>query len=156
MEITRKQTAHGGLRFLILTDEDPKTHVARAVIANIQSQTVRRVPNVPALLRSELWQTINQSDPTLDELVRLVPLLRRFRGIELCLGTGETAWVRWRQWSSDSAVTQSLLTETTRRLIIPDYEPDADHYLAVQAAALLGGEVLDSPRSTLSLGDAAY
>ena len=51
---------------------------------------------------------------------------------------------------------QRLLTETTRQITVPAYEPDADYFLASSAAALTGGEVVDLPRSELVLGEEAY
>lgn len=156
MELIRRQTQRGRTRFLLLTDPDPKTGAARAVIADMQAQTVERVKDAAALLRSAAWQPLTKADPDLDVLVRRVPALRRHRGIEIRLPSGVTAWILWRQWSSASADTQRRLTETTAPIPIPPYEPDADHFLAVQATALLGGSVLDAPRSALSLGPEAY
>ena len=156
MEIVRKQTARGLSRFLILTDPDPKTGTARAITVDVQAQTVARVKNAAALLRSADWRPLTPADPDLDELVRRVPALRRHRGIEIRLPSGVTAWILWRQWSSASADTQRLLMEATAPLHVPAYEPDADYFLAVQAASLLGGMVLDAPRSVLPLGQEAY
>ena len=156
MEVYRTQISRTQSRYLVLTDPDPKTGVQRAVIADIQAQTVRRVKSVPALLRAERWQIPSKEDLALDALVQLVPALRRHRGIEVRLGSGVTAWILWRQWTSGDAETQALLTQTTQLIPIPAYEPDGDYFLAAQAVEMLGGEVLDAPRSALVLGDGAY
>ncbi len=141
---------------MLLTDPDPKTGVLRAVVADAEAQTVRRVKSVPALLRSEKWQAPGKDDLTLDALVRQVPALRRYRGIEIRLPSGITAWVRWREWSSGDADVQALLTQTTQKLSIPAYEPDGDYFLASRVVKVLGGEVLDAPRSVLVWEDDAY
>jgi len=154
MELYRKQITRGRAQFLVLTDEDPKTHAMRGVVVDTQAKTVRRVPNIASRLRLEPWQSLAASDPTLDALVRLVPALRPFRGIEIRLPSGDTAWIRWRQWSSDSREALTLLAETTRAVTIPAYEPDGDYFLAAQAVAVLGGQVVDNPRAAASLGEA--
>ncbi len=156
MELIRRQIQRGHTRFLILTDPDPKTGAARAVIVDRQARTVERVKNAAALLKTAAWQPLTKADPSLDDLVREVPALRRYRGIEIRLPSGVTAWILWRQWSSASADTQRLLAEATAPLSVPAYEPDGDYFLAVQAAALLGGEVLDAPRSVIILGQDFY
>ena len=156
MELVRKQTQRGQTRFLILTDPDPKTGAARAVSVDVQGQTVERVKNAAALLRSAAWQPLTQADATLDELVRKVPALRRHRGIEIRLPSGVTAWVLWRQWSSADAASQAQLSALTKEVVLPAYEPDGDHFLAEYAANVLGAEVLDPPRTALNLGGEAY
>jgi len=156
LEIYRTQISRAQSRYLVLTDKDPNTGVQRAVIADIPAQTVRRVKSVPALLRAERWQMPGKSDLDLDALVRQVPALRRYRGIEIRLPSGAAAWVLWRQWSTADAGAQARLTETTQQISIPAYEPDGDYFLAAHAAAILGGEVLDAPRSALVLGNDAY
>ncbi len=140
----------------MLTDPDPKTSALRGVIVDVLSQTVRRVKSVPALLRAERWQVPGKDALTLDALVGAVPALRRHRGIEIRLPSGVTAWILWRQWSSADPGTQALLTQTTQPLAVPAYEPDGDYFLAACAVEILGGEVLDPPRSSLSLGEDAY
>ena len=156
MEIVRKQTARGLCRFLLLTDPDPKTGAARAIAVDVQAQAVARVKNAAALLRSPVWQPLTPADPTLDELVRQVPALRRHRGIEIRLPSGVTAWVLWRQWSSADAAVQAELSALTQNAVIPAYEPDGDYFLADHAAKMLKAEVLDPPRSVLSFGREAY
>lgn len=156
MEIYRAQKQKNSVRYLILTDADLKTGALRAVVVDAEAQTVQRVKSIPALLRSEQWQKPGEDALTLDALVRQVPALRRHRGIEIRLPSGVTAWVRWRAWSSADAETQALLTRTTQEISIPAYEPDGDYFLAVQATQILGGEVLDAPRSAFALGEAAY
>ena len=156
MEIYRTQNRSAGMRYLILTDPDPKTGVLRAVVADTETQTVQRVKSVPALLRSEKWQTPGKDAPALDTLVQEIPALRRHRGIEIRLPSGVTAWVLWREWSAADADVQALLTETTQSIAIPAHEPDGDYFLASHAAKVLGGEVLDPARSVFALGEAAY
>ena len=155
MEIYRTQTDRTRRRYLVLTDPDPKTGAARGLIADISAQTVQRVPSVPALLRAERWQMPGSDALDLNALVRQVPALRRYRGIEIRLPSGVTAWVLWRQWTSADAGAAARLVQATQAVPVPAYEPDGDYFLAVQAAALLGGEVLDPPRSTpADLGEA--
>ena len=156
MEIYRLQKGPAGTRYLILTDPDPKTGAFRAVVADTELQTVRRIKSVPALLRSEKWQTPGKDAPALDALVQEIPALRRHRGIEIRLPSGITAWVLWREWSAADAEVQALLTQTTQPLAIPVDEPDGDYFLATHAVKVLGGEVLDPPRSVFALGEAAY
>ena len=156
MEVIRKQMLRGRTRYLILTDPDPATGIARAVIADPQAQTVARVRSVPALFRSEVWQPLAGSDPALDDLVKSIPALRRYRGIEVRLHSGVSAWIRWRQWSSENADAQALLTETTGAMDVPKFELDGDYYLALQAVAVLGGRILDKPRSEYSAPDEGY
>ena len=128
----------------------------RGVIVSVEAGTVARVPSVPALLRAEAWQPIDRVDPTLVELVQRVPALRRFRGIEVRLPGGETAWIRWRVWSSENAAALTRLRQATEALAVPAYEPDGDYFLACRAVALLGGKVLDPPRSVPALGEESY
>lgn len=156
MEVYRTQTSRTQVRYLVLTDPDPKTGDQRGVIADAQAQTVKRVKSVPALLRAERWQTPGKEALTLDALVQLVPALRRHRGIEIRLRTGVTAWILWRRWSSADAAALALLTQTTQEVPIPAYEPDGDYFLASRAVEVLGGEVLDAPRSVVVLEDDAY
>jgi hypothetical protein len=156
LEVYRTQISRAKSRYLILTEPDAKTGILRAVVADIQAQTVQRVKSVPALLRSERWQMPGKDDLTLDALVRQVPALRRHRGIEIRLASGRTAWILWRQWSSANAEIEALLTQTTQQISVPAYEPDGDYFLASRAAEILGGEVLDVPRTILALGDETY
>lgn len=156
MQLVRKQRPLSRGRFLILTDPDPKTGAVRAIIADAQAQTVERVKNAASLLRSAAWQPLTPADPDLDALVRRVPALRRHRGIEIRLASGVTAWVLWRQWSCAEAAVQARLSALTQNASIPAYEPDGDYFLAEYAAKALGAEVVDPPRSVLSLGNEAY
>lgn len=156
MELIRKQLAHGLTRYLILTDKDLKTGADRAVIADPRAQTVQRVPDLPKLLRSEDWRALTSNDLTLDELVRQMPALRRFRGIEIRLPSGAAAWICWRRWECPDPDALALLTETTAAASIPAYEPDGDHFLAAHAVEVLGGEVLDPPRSAYASGSESY
>ena len=156
MELVRKQTVRGQARFLLLTDPDPKTGAARAVTVDVQAQTVERVKNAAALLRSPDWQPLTTADPDLDALVRQVPALRRYRGIEIRLPSGVTAWILWRQWSSADAAAQARLSALTQDAVIPAHEPDGDFFLAEYAAKALRGEVLDPPRTAWSLGPESY
>ncbi len=156
MELVRKQRIRNRARFLILTDPDLKTGTARAITVDMQAQTVERVKDAAALLRSAAWQPLTSADPDLDTLVRWVPALRRHRGIEIRLLSGVTAWVLWRQWSSANPEVQAQLSALTQDFSIPAYESDGDYFLAVHAAKTLGGEVLDPPRSVPDLGSEAY
>ena len=153
MKLHAKQNKH---KFLISLDDDPKAASGAGLLVDTQAKTVQRVKDVPKLRKQSRWEPITGSDPTLDELVQRVPALRRYRGIEVRLPAGETAWIRWRQWSSESAAAQKLLADTTQAISIPAYEPDGDYFLAVQAVTILGGEILDAPRSVLILEDEAY
>lgn len=156
MEVYRTQISRTEVRYLVLTDPDPKTGVQRGIIADVLAQTVRRVKSVPALLRAERWQIPGKENLTLDALVRAVPALRRHRGIEIRLPSGSAAWILWRQWSSADAAAQALLMQTTEPVSIPTFEPDGDYFLASYAVEVLGGEVLDAPRSVVALGEDAY
>ena len=156
VELVRKQKSRGRERFLLLTDPDLKTGAARAVIADLSAQSVERVRNAAVLLRSPEWQPLAKNDPSLDDLVRRVPALRRHRGIEIRLASGAAAWILWRQWSSADPTVQARLTALTGEVSVPAYEPDGDFFLAAYAAKLLGAEVVDPPRTTLNLGSEAY
>ena len=156
MELARKHSQRGRARFLILTDPDPKTGTARAITVDVQAGTVERVKNAAALLRSPAWQPLASADPDLDALVRRVPALRRHRGIEVRLPSGVTAWILWRRWSSADPEAQARLSALTQNAPVPAYEPDGDYFLADYAAKALGAEVVDPPRSVLSLGSEAY
>lgn len=156
MEVYRTQISRAGVRYLVLTDPDPKTGTPRGVIADVPAQTVQRVKSVPALLQAERWQMPGKENLTLDALVRAVPALRRHRGIEIRLPSGSAAWILWRQWSSADAAAQALLMQTTEPVSIPTFEPDGDYFLASYAVEVLGGEVLDAPRSVVALGEDAY
>lgn len=156
LEVYRAQISPTLARYLVLTDPDLKTGALRGVIADVPAQTVKRVKSVSALLRAQRWQMPGKDDLTLDALVKAVPALRRHRGIEIRLPSGSAAWILWRQWSSADAAALALLTQTTGPLAVPAYEPDGDYFLASCAVEVLGGEVLDAPRSALILGDDAY
>ncbi|MGI4789572.1 MAG: hypothetical protein ACRYFS_12060 [Janthinobacterium lividum] len=142
--------------YLISTDGDPKTPAGIGILVNTEAKTVQRVPSIQKLMKQGRWEPITNGDPSLDRLVQMVPALRRYRGIEIRLASGITAWIRWRNWSSDNAAAQALLMETTGPLTMPKFELDGDYYLASQAVALLGGQVLDAPRTVLTVTDDAY
>ena len=156
MKFYAKQLQSGKPLFLLSTDGDPKTRASKGLLVSTKAKTVERVRDLPAVLKSGSWKPAAGNDPTLDALVRLVPALRPYRGIEVRLMSGKTAWIRWREWSSDDAKTLGLLTQTTAALVAPKYEPDGDFYLASQAIHLLGGEVLDPPRSRIIVPDDTY
>ena len=156
MKLIRKQIARGVTTYLLLTDKDLKTGADRAVIADPTAQTVQRVPDLPKLLRSEAWRALTSDDLTLDELVRQVPALRRYRGIEIRLPSGVAAWICWRRWECPDPPALALLTETTAAASIPAYEPDGDYFLATHAVETLGGEVRDPPRSAYAAGSESY
>lgn len=143
MKVYAKQGNH---LFLVSTDGDPDTREGSGVVVDTDAKTVQRVKQVQKLVRQGKWKSIRENDPTLDQLTARVPALRPYRGIEIRLTDGTTAWVRWQQWFSGSPAAQERLTGTTRALIIPIDELDGDYFLATQAVATLGGEVLDRSR----------
>ncbi len=154
MELVRKQNLRGRARYLLLTDPDLKTGIARAVIADAQAGTVKRARDAAPLLLSAAWLPLTTSDPSLDDVVRQIPALRRHRGIEIRLPSGITAWILWRQWTSADTAAQAQLAALTAGVAVPAFEPDGDWFLADYAAKVLGGNVLDPPRSALNLGGA--
>ena len=156
MKLYSKQIQQGKPIFLLTTDGDPKTRASKGLLVSVKLKTVERVRDLPAVLKAGSWKSITGSDPTLDALASLVPALRPYRGIEVRLTTGKTAWICWRQWSSEDANAQALLTQATSALVAPKYEPDGDYYLATQAMSVLGGEVLDPPRSRIVVPDDTY
>ncbi len=156
MELSRKQTVRGAARFLLITDPDPKTAVPRGLVADPETQALERVRDARPLLRSPAWKPLLPGDPTLDDLTRRLPALRRHRGIEVRLGGGRSAWVLWRRWTSADPALQAALTALTESVAIPAFEPDGDWFLAGFAARALGGEVQDPPRSAVNLGADAY
>ena len=156
MELYSKQIHQGKPIFLLATDGDPKTRASKGLLVSVKLKTVERVRDLPSLLKQGFWKPITGSDPTLEVLAKLVPALRPYRGIEVRLKSGKTAWIRWREWSSDDTKTLGLLTQATAALVAPKYEPDGDFYLATQAMELLGGEVLDPPRSRVIITDVTY
>ncbi len=156
MNLRSRQAQRGKIRFLIETDPDPKTGIQRGLVVDLSTGSVQRVPSIPALLKAERWHLLEEGDPTLDDLVHQVPALRRFRGIEIRLPSGMTAWVLWRRWTSTDTALEARLSEITAALAVPAYEPDGDYFLALACAARLGGDVLDPPRSAPALGDEAY
>ena len=156
MKLYSKQIQQGKPIFLLETDGDPKTRASKGLLVSVRSKTVERVRDLPSVLKQGFWKSITGSDPTLDALATLVPALRPYRGIEVRLTTGKTAWICWRQWSCEDAKVQALLTQSTSALIAPKYEPDGDYYLATQAMSVLGGKVLDPPRSRIIIPDDTY
>ena len=155
MEIVRISRREPG-RCLLLTDPDPKTGALRGIIADAGAHTVERVRDAAPLLRSADWQPLRAGGPTLDDLVVQIPALRRHRGIELRLPSGAAAWILWRAWTSADPALQAALSALTADAAVPAFEPDGDWFLADYAATLLGAEVMDQPRSALSLGREAY
>lgn len=146
----------GNHLFLVSTDGDPDTWQGAGVVVDTKDKTIERVKQVQKMMRQGKWKSLGKNAPTLDKLVHLVPALRPYRGIEIRLPDGVTAWVRWRQWSSANTVAQALLQATTGALSVPAYELDGDYYLASQAVAALGGEVLDLSRAPEEASAAAY
>ncbi len=146
----------GNHLFLVSTDGDPDTWQGAGVVVDTKEKTVLRVKQVQKLVRQGGWKSPGKNAPTLDQLVRLVPALRPYRGIEIRLPEGTSAWIRWRQWASADAAAQNLLQETTGALSIPVYELDGDYFLASQAVAVLGGEVLDCSRAPEEASADAY
>ena len=156
MRLYAKQTKQGKDRFLLVTRGDPETRGSMGLVVDMGNKTVQRVRDLRKFVRLSPWQPMAPGDPSLDQLVQRVPALRPYRGIEVCLPGGETAWIRWGRWTSESVTTQETLAQTTDGVTIPVYELDGDYFLATQAMAALGGKVLDPPRSFLSLPDDAY
>jgi len=156
MKLYAKQLQSGKPLFLLSTDGDPKTRESKGLLVSTKAKTVERVRNLPLVLKSGSWKPVAGNDPSLDALVQLVPALRPYRGIEVRLPSGQTAWICWREWSGEDAKALALLTQATSALVAPKYEPDGDHYLASLAMELLGGEVLDPPRSRIVVPDDTY
>ena len=153
MKVYAKQGNH---LFLVSTDGDPDTWEGAGVVVDTSAKTVQRVKQVQKLVRQGKWKAIRENDPSLDRLTARVPALRSYRGIEIRLADGTAAWIRWRQWTSDNPAAQESLTETTRALIVPIDEMDGDYFLATQAVAISGGEVLDRSRAPEPPPDSAY
>lgn len=156
MDLYRTQPGFPAPRYLVITDGKPTTRTCRGLIVVLTPPSVRRVKDVRALLRQERWLPPTPGGLTLDGLTARVPALRPFRGIEVRLPSGETAWVCWRQWSGANEETLTLLSEMTAPLTVPVGEPDADFYLAAQAVRTLGGAVLDPPRAQAPAPNEAY
>ena len=157
INVTMKVYAQQGNHlFLVSTDGDPDTWEGAGVVVDTSAKTVQRVKQVQKLVRQGNWNFPGKNAPTLDKLVQRVPALRPYRGIEIRLPDGTTAWIRWRQWSSANPTVQERLTETTRTLTVPVYELDGDYFLAAQAVAVLGGEVLDQSRAPAEAAEEAY
>ena len=146
----------GNHLFLVSTDGDPDTWQGAGVVVDTKEKTILRVKQVQKLVRQGNWKSPGKNMPTLDKLVQMVPSLRPYRGIEIRLPDGTSAWIRWRQWSSVNTATQDLLQETTGPLSIPAYELDGDFFLASQAVAALGGEVIDHSRAPAEASVTAY
>ncbi len=156
MKLYAKQLQQGKPLFLLSTDGDPKTRESKGLLVSTRAKTVERARNLPLVLKSGTWKPTAGNDPSLDALVQLVPALRPYRGIEVRLPSRQTAWICWREWSGEDAKVLALLTQATAALVAPKYEPDGDYYLASQAMEMLGGEVLDPPRSRIVVPDDAY
>jgi hypothetical protein len=153
MNVYAKQGNH---LFLVATDGDPNTWEGSGVVVDTKEKTVQRVKQVQKLVRQGKWKAIRENDLTLNQLTARVPALRPYRGIEIRLADGTAAWIRWHQWSSDNPAAQERLTEITYAVTIPIDELDGDYFLAVQAVAALGGEVLDPSRAPEPPPDSAY
>ncbi len=153
MKVYAKQGNH---LFLIATDGNPGTWEGAGVVVDTKEKNVQRVKQVQKLVRQGKWKAIRENDLTLDQLTARVPALRPYRGIEIRLADGTTAWIRWRQWSSENPAAQERLTETTRSLTVPVYELDGDYFLATEAVAVLGGEVLDRSRAPEEPPESVY
>ncbi len=153
MKVYAKQGNH---LFLISTDGDPDTWEGAGVVVDTKEKTVLRVKQVQKLVRQGKWKTIRENDPTLEQLTARVPALRPYRGIEVRLPDGTTAWICWRQWTSDNPAAQERLTSITSALSVPVYELDGDYFLATEAVAVLGGEVLDRSRTPEEPPESVY
>ncbi len=153
MKVYAKQGNH---LFLVSTDGDPDTWESAGVVVDTKEKTVQRVKQVQKLVRQGKWKAIRENDLTLDQLTARVPALRPYRGIEIRLPDETAAWIRWHQWTSDSPAAQERLTEITCALVVPVYELDGDYFLATEAVAVLGGEVLDNSRAPEEPPESVY
>ena len=147
MRLSHTQTLRGRTRYLLLPEDPQAANPDAGLIAALEPPAVHRVKSVPLLLRRERWQPVGPDAPTLDALTARVPALRPFRGIQIRLPGGETAWLRFGRWTGGPAATLARLTATTAALNVPAHEPDGDYFLASEIVRQLGGEVLDPPRA---------
>ncbi len=156
MRLSHTQTLRGTVRYLLLPEDPSAAHPDAGLAVTLDPPAVQRVKSVPQLLRRERWQPAGLDAPTLDALTARVPALRPFRGIQIRLPGGETAWLRFGRWTGGPAAALARLTAHTAALSVPDHEPDADFFLASEIVRELGGEVLDPPRAFAPAPAEAY
>lgn len=156
MRLSHTQTLRGTVRYLLLPEDPQAANPDAGLTVTLDPPTVQRVKSVPQLLRRERWQPVGPEAPTLDILTARVPALRPFRGIQICLPGGETAWLRFGRWTGGPAATRARLTARTAALSVPTHEPDADFFIASEIVRVLGGEVLDPPRAFAPAPAEAY
>ncbi len=156
MHLSHTQTVRGTTRYLLQSDDARAARPDTGLIVMLTPPSVQRIKNVPLLLRRERWLPASPHAPTLDELTAQVPALRPFRGIQIRLPGGETAWLRFGRWTGGPAATLARLAARTAALPVPAHEPDSDYFLASEIVRLLGGEVLDPPRALAPAPAEAY
>ena len=156
MRLSHTQTLRGRTRYLLLPEDPQAANPNAGLVVTLDPPAVSRVKNVPLLLRREQWLPAPSDAPTLDALTARVPALRPFRGIQIRLPDGDTAWLRFGHWTGGSDAVLARLTSTTAALSVPAHEPDGDYFLASEAVRLLGGEVLDPPRAFAPAPAEAY
>ncbi len=156
MRLSHTQTLRGTVRYLLLPEDPQAANPDAGLMVTLDPPAVQRIKNVPQLLRRERWQPVGPDAPTLDALTIRVPALRPFRGIQIRLNGGETAWLRFGRWTSGPAAMLARLTARTAALSVPAHEPDSDYFLASEIVRLLGGEVLDPPRALAPAPAEAY
>ena len=147
MRLSHTQTLRGTVRYLLLPEDPSAANPDAGLAVTLDPPAVQRVKSVPQLLRQERWQVVGHDAPTLDALTARVPALRPFRGIQIRLPGGETAWLRFGRWTGGPAATLARLTARTTALSVPADEPDSDFFIASVIMHELGGEVLDPPRA---------
>lgn len=110
MRFSHTQTLRGHTRYLLLPEDPQAANPEAGLVVTLTPPAVSRVKNVPQLLRRERWQPAGPDAPTLDALTARVPALRPFRGIQIRLPGGETAWLRFGQWSGgpDTVLSSTL------------------------------------------------
>ena len=156
MRLSHTQALRGTVRYLLLPEDPQAANPDAGLVVTLDPPAVSRVKSVPQLLRRERWLPAPPNAPTLDALTARVPALRPFRGIQIRLPGGETAWLRFGRWTGGPAATLAHLTARTAALSVPAHEPDADFFLASEIVRGLGGEVLDPPRALAPAPAEAY
>ncbi len=147
MRLSHTQAMRVTARYLLLPEDPQAANPDAGLIVTLTPPAVQRVKNVPQLLRRERWQPVGPDAPTLDALTARVPALRPFRGIQIRLPGGDTAWLRFGRWTGGPDAALTRLTARTAALSVPAHEPDSDFFLASEIVRELGGEVLDPPRA---------
>lgn len=156
MRLSHTQAVRGTTRYLVLPEDPQAANLDAGLIVTLAPPAVQRIKSVPQLLRRERWQPAAPNAPTLDALTTRVPALRPFRGIQIRLPGGDTAWLRFGRWTSGPDAALTRLTARTAALSVPAHEPDTDFFLASEIVRQLGGEVLDPPRAFAPAPAEAY